>query len=183
MRIANSKGTYQQFLNEVEGLKKVPSMDTWINDDGTKIITIKNITDENFETYYWLKHLIKDDTCISGSGYKMVTINRKQYSIHRLVALAWVPKIEGKNYVNHKDGNRINNKSSNLEWVTQKENVDKAYENGQISLTHAYKGRYTRSTGRYTTPDGKKIYMTEKEYCDMLKKQGKRLRGWQKQYK
>ena len=183
MRIANSKGTYQQFSNEVEGLKKVPGMNTWINDDGTKIITIKNITDENFETYYWLKHLIKDNTCISGSGYKTVTINRKQYSIHRLVALAWVDKVEGKNFVNHIDGNRLNNKASNLEWVTQKENVDKAYENGQISLIHTYNGRYVRKTGKYTAPDGRQTYMTEKEYCDMLKRQGRRLRGWQKLYK
>ena len=38
MRIANSKGTYQQFLEEVEGLKRVPGMNTWINSDGTKIV-------------------------------------------------------------------------------------------------------------------------------------------------
>ena len=44
MRIANSIGSYKKFLEEVEGLKKVPGMDTWINNDGTKIVTIKNIT-------------------------------------------------------------------------------------------------------------------------------------------
>ena len=183
MRIAHSKGTYEQFLDEITGLNRIPGMDTWINFDGTKIVTLKNLTDDNFETFYWLDHLIKDNTCISGSGYKTVTINRKQYSVHRLVALAWVDKVEGKNFVNHKDGNRLNNKASNLEWVTQKENIDKAYENGQISLIHSYNGRYVRKTGKYTAPDGKQSYMTEKEYCDMLKKQGKRLRGWQKLYK
>ena len=171
------------WISEVEGLKKVPNMNTWISDDGTKVVTVKGITDENFETYYWLRHLVKDDTCISGSGYKMVTINQVQYSIHRLVALAWLPKVEGKNYVNHKDGNRLNNSISNLEWVTQQENIDKAYRNGQISLIHAYYGRYVRKTGKYTAPDGKQTYMTEKEYCDMLKKQGRKLRGWQTQYK
>lgn len=44
------------------------------------------------------------------------------YRVHRLVALAFLPKIKGKNHVNHKDGNIKNNQVNNLEWVTQQEN-------------------------------------------------------------
>ena len=39
------------------------------------------------------------------------------------VALAFCLKEQGKNYVNHIDGNPTNNKASNLEWCTQKENM------------------------------------------------------------
>lgn len=60
------------------------------------------------------------------NGYKAITLTinkqRKTFYIHRLLCLLYLPKIEGKNHINHKDKNRLNNNLNNLEWVTQSEN-------------------------------------------------------------
>lgn len=59
---------------------------------------------------------------ITSNGYCCVTIAKKCYRVHLLVANNFIPKIKGKPYVNHIDNNKSNNKASNLEWVTNKEN-------------------------------------------------------------
>ena len=56
--------------------------------------------------------------------------SHKQLSIHRLVALHYLPNPYGHPQVNHKDGNKENNIVSNLEWVSVKENSDHALETG-----------------------------------------------------
>ena len=62
------------------------------------------------------------------SGYYTVNLRknseRKSFQVHRLVAEAFLNKEKNKNIVNHKDFNRLNNKVENLEWCTQKENVN-----------------------------------------------------------
>ncbi|CAG8528923.1 14357_t:CDS:2 [Gigaspora margarita] len=57
-------------------------------------------------------------------------ITTQGYLVHRLVALAFCPKEEGKEYVNHIDGNTTNNKASNLKWCTLKENAQHAVRLG-----------------------------------------------------
>ena len=61
----------------------------------------------------------------NAKGYRRVGLfkgKRKGYSIHRLVAQAFIPNPENKPCVNHKDCNRANNNVNNLEWCTHKEN-------------------------------------------------------------
>lgn len=59
-------------------------------------------------------------------GYKCVDLNvngiHMQKYIHRLIAEAFIPNPENKPTVNHKDGNKLNNNITNLEWATFSEN-------------------------------------------------------------
>jgi hypothetical protein len=48
----------------------------------------------------------------------------KQYKVHRLVAIAFLPNPYGYNEINHKDENKGNNKMDNLEWCTRSYNVN-----------------------------------------------------------
>ena len=71
-----------------------------------------------------------------GTGYYVVNIrkdgSRKPEYVHRLVAEAFIPNPLNLAEVNHKDGNKLNNASSNLEWVTGNENKIHAKETGLI---------------------------------------------------
>lgn len=55
---------------------------------------------------------------------------RKQFYIHRLVAQTFLEVNPDKPYVNHKDGNKVNNNINNLEWCTQADNMRHASETG-----------------------------------------------------
>lgn len=66
----------------------------------------------------------------NGKGYLRVSISRRLEFVHRLVANQYVPNPENKPQVNHKDGNKLNNHYTNLEWVTNIENRKHACENG-----------------------------------------------------
>lgn len=57
----------------------------------------------------------------------------KNYLIHVLVANAFIPNPENKPQVNHKDGNKLNNSVSNLEWVSASENVIHAKKHNLIT--------------------------------------------------
>jgi hypothetical protein len=51
--------------------------------------------------------------------------NPKPYKffVHRLVAITYLEPVNGKQFVNHKDGDKLNNHVSNLEWCTHQENA------------------------------------------------------------
>lgn len=61
-------------------------------------------------------------------GYKRVTLSKdgieKQYSVHRLVAEAFIDNPDNLPCVNHKDENPRNNDCTNLEWCTHKYNLN-----------------------------------------------------------
>lgn len=56
------------------------------------------------------------------------------YTIHRLVALAWILNPNSLPEVHHKNHNKLDNSIENLEWVTSKKNSELAVENGRYNF-------------------------------------------------
>ena len=111
-------------------------------DDIKNYTTLGKINEYNFSNYYINKEGIiinakyknrKIKKFINANSYNCVYLyyenNKKiQYPLHRLIAKCYLENgntyFNDNNYVvNHLDKNRLNNTISNLEWITQKENI------------------------------------------------------------
>ena len=71
---------------------------------------------------------------ITAKGYEYVAIRQKGiyvgYSVHRLVATAFIPNPKRLPQVNHLDGNKLNNHVANLEWCDAYDNIMHAIRTG-----------------------------------------------------
>lgn len=96
-------------------------------------------------------------------GYLRVKLYKnaqpRMFSIHRLVADAFIPNRENKSQVNHKDGNKGNNNVENLEWATQSENQIHAYKTGLNTTAHAIAA--TKKHVVQSTTDGQPLKVWE----------------------
>ena len=91
-----------------------------------------NVYKKNLNTGLYLK---KKTHVVKSCGYVYCGITKadgKNHSmrVHKLVANAFIPKIDGKNIVGHQDNDKTNNVYTNLYWTTVSENTKKAFNDG-----------------------------------------------------
>ena len=103
---------------------------------------------------------------LNGDGYLFVTLSMKgigktQY-IHRLVAQAFLDNPNNLSEVNHLSGDKKNNTTNNLEWVTHGQNVQHAYDN---DLTTNKGANHTFAVGVVDNALGQ-TFETVKEWCE-----------------
>lgn len=67
------------------------------------------------------------------ANYLYVNLNNngiKQFRVHRLVAIHFIPNPNNLEQVNHIDGDKNNNTTENLEWCTGEENMKHSFKIG-----------------------------------------------------
>jgi len=76
---------------------------------------------------------------ISSTGYYMVSFSynnkSKPQRVHRLLLQTFKTNKNNYRFINHKDGNKLNNSLVNLEWCTHKQNMEHAFKTGLINNT------------------------------------------------
>lgn len=97
-----------------------------------------------------------DHSTRDNKGYLVTDLykdgQRFTHRVHRLVAQEFIPNPDNKPCINHIDGNKHNNNSSNLEWVTKKENSKHAWVNGLAKPSKSMLGRKNPNAGRKGKP-------------------------------
>lgn len=88
---------------------------------------------------------------LNKGGYLYVNLyndkGRKTKKIHRLVAETFIPNPNNLPQVNHKDGNKLNNRVENLEWCDQPQNTKHAVEHGLINFYSERRKRASQVNG------------------------------------
>jgi hypothetical protein len=117
----------------IEGLGEIYQVSNYgrVKTKERKVLQPHSVT-QKMTTYHYKEKILSTNVW---DGYVRVGLGNNHYKVHRLVLMTFgsLP-INDKMQVNHKDGNKVNNHISNLEWVTNQENVIHAYQNNLIIL-------------------------------------------------
>ena len=140
-------------------------------------LTMYDIYDDGRVQNRYTKEFLK--TYRNSSGYEGVSMKSNKYkgkyyreSIHRLVAENFVENINNEKTVNHIDGDKDNNKSENLEWISQKENNLHAYRTGIRKPNDPDKVPFTKYTKDQVKKACELISENKKSMFDIEKETG-----------
>ena len=113
--------------------------------------------------------------CTVRHGYREAGLRgsdgcQKHLSVHRLVAIAFIPNIENKPQVNHINGIKTDNRVENLEWCTSKENVIHAVNN-RLRVAANGESHYNCKITDNDVREIRNLYVNSKEtYATLSKK-------------
>lgn len=135
-----------------EGIYKISNLGKIIRIKGTKIRPMK----------IW-----------NNGRYMEVRLSKEgkatHFTLHRLLAIHFIPNPNNLPSVNHKDENKLNNSINNLEWCTQEYNTN--YGSG---ISRRVQSRLLSKAGRKPivvldeTSEMKTVYQTVKDCVDTL---------------
>ena len=112
---------------------------------------------------------------VKPGGYEFACVAGSYKMIHRLVALSFIPNPQNLPEVNHKDGNKRNNASTNLEWMTRSQNTRHAFDAGLMKrgsespfckLTKDQAREIRKAGGRYRDI-GRRFGVSAQTVCDI----------------
>ena len=156
--VKNNKKAYGFYWKRVEQIM-------FFNEEWREIILDNNHTSYFISSLGRIKNkkgIIMENYKIHHSGYIYTRINYNKYAMHRLVAMMFIPNLENKPFVNHIDGNKVNNTVSNLNWVT-------CYENNIHNHNMGFVKCYTKKIIQYDLEMNEiNKYKSIKEASDIL---------------
>ena len=129
--------------------------------EGYQVSNFGNVRSLNYNKTKKIKILIPS---LDNYGYNYLLLyknsKRKHFTVHRLVAQAFIPNPNNLPQVNHKDEDKTNNCVENLEWCTNKYNCNYGTRNVRIK-EHQNKpmlGKFGKDN-----PHSKQIYQYDME--------------------
>jgi hypothetical protein len=72
-------------------------------------------------------------------GYVPISIGKDTYLMHRLVAMAFIARQDGHDFVNHRNMDRADNRVENLEWCNHEQNMQHSYATNSERISSANK--------------------------------------------
>lgn len=117
-------------VHKIKRLKKVLFNNFVLPDGFVEIPFDKKYACNNIGTIINIRTGRIISSSVNKKGYLQICLSKKKvYSIHRIVAICFIPTEDFFLEVNHKDGNKMNNSYLNLEWVTKLDNIAHAVAN------------------------------------------------------
>lgn len=148
----------RNLLDRLVNLSDITETLTLIEGSNTDYITPSG---KIYKDYGNEKMLPKKNTINKNNGYLYCGITmsdgtQKQFRVHKLVALAYLPNPNNYPYVCHKDDNKANPQVDNLEWGDASKNTKDAFDRGLAKNTKGYED--SQSIPVYAFTMDKKIF-------------------------